>query len=146
MPELFRRYALSKTGSALTLDDLERIGGYLVNYYVGETREKVNVLLFDANLKMIENVTIHEGAATSSDVNPERIAEAVFSRRASAFILAHNHPGGSAEPSGSDLALTRRVFEAFMNFNITMREHVIVSDGEFRGILADSLDPGTEIL
>ena len=144
IPDFARRYALAKNSGKLQMSDCEAVAQYLVNYYIGQTREKVNLLLFDNNGKLIETVTLHDGAATGSDVNVERIAEIVFSRKAASFILAHNHPGG-AEPSRSDLALTRSVYRAFENFRVNFRDHIIVAGGKCRGILAQSLDPTDEI-
>lgn len=46
-------------------------------------------------------------------------------------ILAHNHPGGLPEPSDNDNLLTDAVKKALMTVNISLQEHVIISDEGF---------------
>src|SRR3546814_18549087 len=48
--------------------------------------------------------------------------------RASALILAHNHPSGDPSPSQSDIAMTRDVAEAAKLFGIVLHDHVIVAE------------------
>lgn len=139
IPSLFRAYSLDKYKSCVVFDTMDKIGEFLINHYIGATREHVEVLLFDGKMKMIDHVTVHEGAVNSSDINPEKLAEIVFSRKSSCFVLSHNHPGGCTEPSVDDLRITKILREAFEPFNKFMIEHVIVSGGEYRCILNDSL-------
>ncbi len=126
-----RRYELDRSRPRDTFDSMESVGAYLINHYIGATREHVELLLFDAKMHMVDHVTIHEGAVNSSDVNPERIAEIVFSRRASCFVLAHNHPGGRCIPSDEDITVTKRLKAAFMPFNVKMLEHFLICGGEY---------------
>jgi DNA repair protein RadC len=43
------------------------------------------------------------------------------------FILAHNHPSGSVEPSEEDIAFSRSVQRAGQVVGIDLYDHVIVS-------------------
>ena len=137
---LSRRYELDRVRTRKTYATVDEVGRFLLTHYIGSTRERVELLLFDAKFRMTDIVTLHEGAVNSSDINPEKVAEEVFSHRASSFILAHNHPGGSCVPSETDLHVTYEIYKSFMNFNIVMRDHILVAGNEYCGILAKSLE------
>ena len=137
IPKILRRYALDKekhTGTVYNTE--EKIGDYLVNHFIGATREHVELLMFDASMRMVDHVTLHNGAVNSSDINAEKVAEYVFSRKVSSFILAHNHPGGSTEPSDEDIFITLKIRSAFEELGREMLEHYVVAEGKYRGILA----------
>ena len=60
---------------------------------------------------------------------------------ATALILAHNHPSGDPDPSGDDIAATRRIVAAAEPLGISVHDHVIVAGGGWtsfraRGLLA----------
>lgn len=135
-----RRYLLDLEKDRRAYNSVDEVGRFLCGRYLGAVTERVDLLLFDAANRIINVVTVHEGSVTSCDVNPERIAELVFTNHAASFILAHNHPGGSVEPSIDDLNVTYLIYSAFRSFNVTMREHLIVSGGDYRGILGESIE------
>jgi DNA repair protein RadC len=48
------------------------------------------------------------------------------------IVLCHNHPSGSLKPSRADEELTQKIKEAARFFDITVLDHIIVSeDGYF---------------
>ena len=53
-----------------------------------------------------------------------------LAHNAAALILTHNHPSGVAEPSQSDLQLTRRLKESLALLDIRVLDHLIVGDGD----------------
>ncbi|MDD6265093.1 MAG: JAB domain-containing protein [Clostridia bacterium] len=139
LPGIARRYLLDRDENQIVFDKTSKIGNYLVNHYIGATKEHVELLTFDASMHMTYHITLHEGSVNSSEINPEKIAEIVFARRACSFVLAHNHPGGSTEPSEDDIVITRSLRCAFEPFNIEMIEHFIISGGAYRGILNNAM-------
>ena len=139
IPELARRYNIDKAKPCDIFGNNESIGEYLVNHYIGKSKEHVEVLFFDAKMHMIGHETLHEGALTSSDINCEKLAEILFYNRAANFILAHNHPGGNAEPSNEDLLITRKIYNIMTPLNRYLLEHFIIADGKYNGILRESL-------
>ena len=52
--------------------------------------------------------------------------------RATAVIVAHNHPSGNLDPSKEDMSVTRRLIEAGSILGIDLLDHIIFSeDGYF---------------
>ena len=49
--------------------------------------------------------------------------------RASAFILAHNHPSGNVTPSPEDIAFTVKMKAGAELIGIPLIDHVIISSG-----------------
>jgi DNA repair protein RadC len=47
-------------------------------------------------------------------------------------ILVHNHPSGSVDPSGEDVAVTKRIADAGDLLGIELVSHVIVAEKDFR--------------
>ena len=56
-----------------------------------------------------------------------------------AIILAHNHPSGNLKPSKCDEDLTKRIKEAAKLFNITVTDHVILTDTNYFSFLEEGL-------
>ena len=50
---------------------------------------------------------------------------------ATAIILFHNHPSGSAVPSASDINETQRLKRACDIFDIELLDHIILTDESF---------------
>ena len=47
---------------------------------------------------------------------------------ATSLVLCHNHPSGNLKPSRADEELTSKIKEAAKYFDITIMDHIIVSE------------------
>ena len=138
IPELSRKYMLEKNQKTESLSDMDKIGNYLVNYYIGINIETVVLLLLDNKFNVIELVKIHEGSVNSSAITMRRLLETALFKRASMAVLAHNHPSGVAIPSSDDIFTTREVKRAFDLLEINLLGHIIVARDSF----VDIMHPG----
>lgn len=134
LPDLFRIYSLDKASMGTVYDKVDKIAEFLISYYTAVTKEIIVVILLNNKNAMIDCVKIHEGSVSSGFVNPDMIAEIVFTRKASNFILAHNHPNGDPQPSNEDILTTRMINNAFSMFNIKMLEHYIIAGTRYTTI------------
>ena len=57
--------------------------------------EECKVLLLDTNLRLMSIATISKGGLSGTVVDPRIVFSIALKRRASAIILAHNHPSGN---------------------------------------------------
>ena len=48
---------------------------------------------------------------------------------AAAVIFAHNHPSGVAEPSDTDVRLTRKLTDALALIDVRVLDHLIIGQG-----------------
>lgn len=130
IPYLWRRYELSQK-SGVIFDNMEKIGGYFVSLYKGATRESVYLMMLDNSNKMIECRLLSQGSVDSAELSARKITEAALSRNSSVLILAHNHPGGTVQPSDSDITFTRAMRRALLPIDLQLVEHIIVANDEY---------------
>ena len=135
IPQLFRRYSADAVSKRFSESNGDTLKEYVINHFIGTTREHVQLFLFDSGLRRIDSITLADGNFTDVTVTPEHIAEQVFSNRASYYIIAHNHPSGDIKPTTEDLIATRNIWLSLATFNREMIEHYIVSGGKCDGIL-----------
>ena len=92
-------------------------------------REVFAVMLLDTRHRLIEFAELFFGTVNKAHVYPREIVKASLAANAAAVILAHNHPSGVAEPSSTDLVLTKQLKEALALLDIAVLDHFIVCQG-----------------
>ncbi|MDR1595455.1 MAG: DNA repair protein RadC [Puniceicoccales bacterium] len=94
--------------------------------------EVVEVALLDSGLRLIKNgiERLETGTAAATTFYPRKIAEAAIRSNATAVIIAHNHPAGSAEPSDYDERSTRTIKTALQYLDVRLIDHVIISQND----------------
>jgi DNA repair protein RadC len=71
---------------------------------------------------------IFQGTIDESAVYPREVVKKALARNAAAAIFAHNHPSGVAEPSQSDIHITRRLQQALDLVSVRVVDHMIVGN------------------
>lgn len=135
IPQLARAYIMSKCTSYQNFNTIDKIGEYLVNYYIGCIYEKVLLIMLNNNMEMIACETISEGTVNSANFPVRIVVDKCVKRNAACFIIAHNHPSGSTTPSNEDLELTKMLIDIFEKLNIPLIEHIIVAGGRYNAVL-----------
>ncbi len=59
--------------------------------------------------------------------------------RASAIIIAHNHPGGAAFPSSADIQTTHEILKASKLLGIALLDHVIITRNGYFSFLENDM-------
>jgi DNA repair protein RadC len=95
-------------------------------------KEHMVAFYLDTQQKLIERRVISVGTLDASLLHPREVFEPALQLSAAGVVLAHNHPSGNLEPSDEDIAITKRIAEAGDLLGITLVDHIIVSDKEFR--------------
>lgn len=78
---------------------------------------------------------VARGSLSSCAVSPGDVARVALIAGTPAFIVAHNHPSGEPEPSPEDIALTRKIKQAFDLLGLTLLDHVIVTSEHHKSLL-----------
>ena len=131
VPELNRRYFLSRSLPDAILTSPEQYGQYLLPYFYGAKDETVYLLMLDAACKVINCRLIGHGSVNSANVPIRKLVQEAINANASAIVLAHNHPSGIAIPSKEDIEITHRLSEALSVMDLTLLDHIIVADDDF---------------
>ena len=101
---------------------------YFKNLLKSETREKFLAASIDNSNRIISCRTLASGDMNHIDINPRDIIETVLLDNASRVIIAHNHPGGMAEPSAADIDLTLNVRNILTSVNVELSDHIIIGE------------------
>lgn len=92
-----------------------------------EKSEVFAVLYLDRRNRAIAFETPFFGTLTKTSVYPREVARAAIGHNAAAVILAHNHPGGSLQPSSADQLVTRTLRSALSLLDVRVLDHFIVT-------------------
>ncbi len=123
---LHKRFALADHGKRPVLKTPRAAVSYAKELFRGRRTEAFYVLMLDPHHRLITAHLISEGTPNETAVLPRTVVEAAFLHKASAVILAHNHPSGELRPSREDIELTNTLCQAFSLLGICCNEHVIV--------------------
>lgn len=108
---------------------------YFMDLFKEHKRECLYMICLDAKRAVIRKALINEGAFDASEVDVGRIVRMAVQYDAAGVILAHNHPGGSMEPSGADITTTQIVKNALRLIGVALEDHIIVTDNGVKGFI-----------
>jgi len=74
---------------------------------------------------------VSEGGITGTVADPRIILRKALEEDAVSIILCHNHPSGNLKPSRADEQLTTKIKEAARFLDITVLDHIIVSESGY---------------
>ena len=130
-PEMLKRYAMEKDEQGERFESVSKIAQYFCRRYIGVDHECLYLMLLDNSMTMMDCSLIAEGTVNSSPAPIRLIMEKALRKKASAVVLAHNHPHGVAIPSANDLELTDQINAALNAISVTLVEHIIVANDHF---------------
>ena len=131
IPSLARRYFKGKWGDKPVISSSSKAGEYAVTLFAGRTYEAFFAICLDSQNRVNYAALVHEGTINEAPVYPRLIVEAALRHQASSLILAHNHPGGSLQPSNADIEVTKKIITAIEAISIKVMDHIIVAGDNF---------------
>lgn len=93
--------------------------------------EEFWILLLNRANRFIRRECISEGGVSGTVVDPKKIFKIALDHHATGIILGHNHPSGNTKPSESDIRITHKIVEAGKLLEVSVLDHLIVTDTEF---------------
>ncbi|MDH7911342.1 JAB domain-containing protein [Winogradskyella sp. SYSU M77433] len=90
--------------------------------------EEFKILLLDRNNRCMGIVPISQGGVSGTLVDAKLVFSSALKARACGIILGHNHPSGNTTPSDSDINLTKRLVTAGKYLDISVLDHIILTD------------------
>jgi len=130
-----RYYQVKSAAPGEILRTVDQCGKYLVPYFFGRDTETVFLLCLDAKCKVLCCKKVGEGSVNSANVPVRRVVEIALGANATSVVLAHNHPTGLAIPSADDIQTTHRISAALDAVDITLVDHIVVSQDDFVSIV-----------
>ena len=115
------------------------IASYLQTRLKDYRHEVFAVLFLNRANKINHFEIISEGGITGTVADPRIILRKALEQDAVNIILCHNHPSGSLKPSRIDEELTTKIKEAARFLDITVMDHLIVSEDGYYSFADEGL-------
>ncbi len=128
--ELARRAMAQQLRARTVFATPDAVKQYLQLQLSARPHEVFAVLFLDVQNRMLALEELFRGTLTQTSVYPREVVLRALHHQASAVVLAHNHPSGTAQPSRADEALTQTLKAALALIDVRVLDHVIVGTGE----------------
>ena len=109
------------------LSSWDKLIDYLRIGMADQDTERFRILFLDVRNTLIADEEQQRGTVNHTPVYPREVVKRALELSASAIILVHNHPSGTATPSQADIDMTRTIRDAARGVNITLHDHIIVA-------------------
>jgi len=137
--ELGRRRQAAASLEKTMVKTSSDIASYLQTKLKDFRHEVFAVLYLNRANKINHFEIISEGGITGTVADPRIILRKALEEDAVNLILCHNHPSGSLKPSRADEQLTTKIKEAARFLDITVLDHIIVSDDGYYSFADEGL-------
>jgi len=128
----------STTGH-LQISNPEAVAKVFRPVYQGLKHEECWVLFLNRANRIIKKEMLFKGGTDSTVFDVKTIVRKALVYSASAVIISHNHPSGSAKPSTADVKQTEALHKALKYMEINLLDHVIITDESFYSICDEAL-------
>lgn len=126
--ELGRRRSVTEALYRPKVQTSKEIASYLRQALKDHRYEVFAVLFLNRANKIRKFKIMSRGGLTGTVADPRLILKQALDEDASSIILTHNHPSGNLFPSRADKAITEKIKTAASYLDITVSDHIIVSD------------------
>ena len=97
----------------------------LIQHYADRKQEHFLCISINGANEVMNVRVVSIGLVNKSQVHPREVFADVISERASAVIVAHNHPQGELKPSDEDIQITKQLKEAARILGLSLLDHII---------------------
>ncbi len=111
--------------------NFDEINDYLCAQLVHEKCETLLLMSLNNRCQMINCTVVRTGTITSTETNARELVQVALRDRATAVVVAHNHPAGLALPSVEDVDATKVFVAAFNMMEIDVLDHIIVAQDDY---------------
>ncbi len=107
---------------------------------IGHRQNEILFAVFlNAKNEVITTQELGEGTISQAPAHPRKIVEVALKQKATSIILAHNHPGGIAEPSEHDENMTAEIQKALALVEISLQDHIILANNDYYSFKRNNL-------
>ena len=124
--ELARRSLAQRLAQRTVLSSPQQVKDFLRLQLAHEGQEVFSVMFLDVQNQLIRFEEMFRGTLSQTSVYPREVVKRALALQASAVILAHNHPSGTAEPSRADEFLTQTLKQALQLIDVRVIDHLVV--------------------
>lgn len=107
----------------------------LIRHIADRTQEHFLCVSLNGANEVITVRTVSVGLVNRALVHPREVFADPITDRASAVIVAHNHPSGNLSPSRDDIAVTHQLKAAGQTLGIRVLDHIIFNHDGYYSML-----------
>lgn len=96
-----------------------------IRHYADRKQEHFLCATINGANEVLNIRVVSIGLVDRTPVHPREVFADALSDRASAVVVAHNHPSGPLEPSASDIEITAQLKGAGITVGIDLLDHII---------------------
>ncbi|MFL5752033.1 MAG: DNA repair protein RadC [Bacteroidia bacterium] len=137
--ELGRRRKEAGTPEKIKIQSSRDAYNALSANLIDQPHEEFWMLLLNRQNKIIKHEFISRGGVSGTIVDAKLVFKPALEQTASGIILAHNHPSGNLKPSNEDMSLTKKLKEAGKLLDISILDHLIISDNSYYSFADEGL-------
>jgi DNA repair protein RadC len=101
----------------------------VLDRYRKSNRENFICISLNGAHEVISTRIISIGLVNRTIIHPREIFADAITDRATAILIAHNHPSGNSDPSPEDDEITKRIKDAGTLLGIELLDHIILGKG-----------------
>ena len=109
----------------------------LIRHYADRKQEHFICVSLNGANEIIATRVVSIGLVNRTQVHPREVFAEPITDRASAVIVAHNHPTGNLNPSKEDIAITKQLKSAGETLGIKLLDHIIFNHKGYYSFLED---------
>jgi len=107
----------------------------LIKHFADRKQEHFICVSLNGANEVINTRIVSVGLVNKTQVHPREVFADPITDRASAIIIAHNHPSGDLKPSKEDIAITKRLKAAGDTLGIRLLDHIIFNQKSYYSFL-----------
>jgi len=110
----------------------------LIRHYADRKQEHFICVSINGANEVITTRVVSIGLVNKTQAHPREVFADPITDRASAIIVAQNHPGGGLSPSKEDRAITQRLKTAGETLGIKLLDHIIFNHNGYYSFLENN--------
>jgi len=111
----------------------------LVRHYADRKQEHFLCATINGANEVINVRVVSIGLVDRTPVHPREVFADALADRASAIIVAHNHPSGSLRPSSHDVEVTKQLKASGEVVGISLLDHIIFNKKDYFSFLENGI-------
>jgi DNA repair protein RadC len=129
--ELQVRFKPTRFKSPATIGSPQDALSFLRPVLKNQPRENLISIALHSGNQVVGFEIVSQGTANASLAVASEVFKAVLLTNSTAFILAHNHPSGSCEPSLEDRQIAESISECARLMGLELLDFLIVTEDSF---------------
>jgi DNA repair protein RadC len=125
--ELGRRRRTNDVRQKKKIESSRDVFEYFIQNLGDLAHEEFWLMNLNRNNQVLSLRKISEGGWHSTIVDPKKVFARALEEKASAIIVAHNHPSGNLQPSQEDRKITQKLRRCGIDLELPVLDHLIIT-------------------